>query len=198
MRTANTPDIIPDIRAAVSSMERGGVILYPTDTVWGIGCDATCPEAVERVFALKRRSESKSLITLVSSIEMLRHYVAETPRTALDLIDSMAEGDRPLTLILPRACNLAPQVVADDGSAGFRITSERFSAALCDELGRPLVSTSANISGEPAPAVFSEIAARIIAGCNYVARYRRDDSAPASPSKIVKISPDGSITTLRS
>lgn len=186
-----------DVDAAVCCMARGGVILYPTDTVWGIGCDATNAEAVGRVFSLKRRHESKALITLVASPAMLSDYVACLPEKASEIIEDAGPGNRPVTLVLQGACNLAHQVVAEDGTAGFRVASELYSKALCEKLGRPVVSTSANISGEPSAKIFDEISAAVIAQCDYVAKYRRDDNQLQEPSKIVKINSDGTVEILR-
>lgn len=176
---------------AVSAMRRGRLILYPTDTVWGIGCDACDPDAVSRIFRLKRRADSKAMISLVDSEAMLAEYV--------DVPGGVAphETSRPTTVVYPGARGLAPNLVSDDGSVALRLTREAYSAALCRALGRPVVSTSANISGMPAARIFAEIAPEIIAGVDYVALYRRDDETPAAPSRVVKLAPDGSLTVLR-
>lgn len=138
-----------DIRKAVEVLRKGGVILYPTDTVWGIGCDATNAEAVKRVYEIKQRDDSKALICLVDSDARLQRYVRNVPEVAWQLIDSLKESDcRPTTLILDGAINLAPNLIADDGSIGMRITQEPFSKELCYRFQKALVSTSANISGE--------------------------------------------------
>lgn len=179
---------------AVSVMKRGGVILYPTDTVWGIGCDATSSDAVRRVYEIKRRSDSKALISLVSDIDMLERFVGNVP---LSVADFLEKSDRPTTVVYPSCRLLAPELLADDGSAGIRVTSEIYSRDLCQELGVPVVSTSANISGKPAPALFSEISDEIISAVDYVADFRRDDSTVSAPSRVVKLNSDGSFIILR-
>lgn len=176
-------------------MRQGGVVLYPTDTVWGIGCDATNSVAVRKVFDIKRRADSKSLILLVADGKMLRCHAAPLPEAAEALIDS--PDTRPTTLVVDGGCGLAPEVVAQDGSVGMRITREVFSRELCRRYGAPIVSTSANISGEPTAAIFAEISPEIIDGVDYVCTSRRDDDTKSAPSKIVKIDRDGHITVLR-
>lgn len=182
-----------DIAAAVAAMRLGGVILYPTDTVWGIGCDASNPEAVARVYAIKHRADSKALITLVDSWKMLRRLVGEVPQQARE----MMESPRPTTVIFPSARGVAPGLLAPDGSIGVRLTREEFSATLCRELGGPVVSTSANLSGEPSPRFFHEISPDIINAVDYVALTRRADLTPSQPSMVVALCPDGSINILR-
>lgn len=176
-------------------MREGGVILYPTDTVWGLGCDARNAEAVSRIFALKRREDSKALITLVGTVEMLEATVGTIPAEAERLISD--PSGRPVTIVYPHAEGVAANLLAPDGSIGVRLTSELFSSMLCRELGAPVVSTSANISGEPAPDCFYVIDALLLEEVDYVAYYRRDDTAPSIPSKVVKLNHDGSVTTLR-
>ncbi len=183
-----------DILRAVEVMRDGGVILYPTDTIWGIGCDATNTAAVRRVYEIKRRSDSKALISLVGSKDALREVVGDIPHEAEILMET---AGRPLTIVFPHADLLSTALLADDGSAGLRLTSEAYSAALCRGLGVPVVSTSANVSGSPSPRFFSEIDPDIINAVDYVAMYRRDDTTPSAPSTVIKINPDGSITTLR-
>ncbi len=184
-----------DIDQALAAICAGGVILYPTDTVWGIGCDATSSEAVRRVFEIKHRPESKALISLVGSKEMLERTLgAPVPSEVIAFIEA---ASRPVTVVYDRIAGLAPELLASDGSAGIRITGEAFSSRLCRALGRPLVSTSANVSGQPAPAFFSEIAPEIIAAVDYVVSYRRDDVAASAPSMVVKINGD-TIDVLRS
>lgn len=183
-----------DLRAAVDTLRRGGVILYPTDTVWGIGCDATRSEAVKRVYEIKRRVDSKALITLVSSVDDLYRYVADVPAIAADLIEV---SDRPLTIVYDRGINLAPELLAEDGSVGLRVTGEAFSAALCRGLRRPVVSTSANISGCPTPAAFAEISPEIVDAVDYVVQYRRDDRRPARPSSVIKLGADSTVKIIR-
>lgn len=183
-----------EIKAAIEVMRKGGVVLYPTDTVWGIGCDATNSEAVKRVFEIKRRVQSKALITLVSDVAMLERYVEELPDVAYELIDAAVD---PMTIVLDRAVGLAPELLAEDGSAGFRVTKERFSQQLCRRLRGPLVSTSANISGEPSPAVYSEISPEILDAVDYVVQYRREDNSRRKPSSVVKLTTSGVITIIR-
>ncbi len=184
-----------DIALACAAMKRGGLILYPTDTVWGIGCDATDTEAVSRVYALKQRSDSKALITLLHSIDAVRNIcpaISVEEEAAMSGIDG-----RPTTVILNGVDLLAPNLLAADGSAGVRVTAESFSATLCRTFGRPIVSTSANISGQPAPALFCEISSEIIEGVDYVCNTRRDDTTRALPSIVVRIDNDGSPIFLR-
>jgi len=196
--TASTDDIFQaDVDAACRCMLAGGVIAYPTDTVWGLGCDARNAEAVARIFAIKRRAESKALITLVDSLDMLARHVSSLPPVAVGITEQGRAEGRPITMVIDGATRLADGVAAADGSAGFRITAEAYSAALCRGIGGPIVSTSANRSGEPAAALFAEIDPEVLAECDYVAMWRRDDSAPARPSKVVKISADGALTVLR-
>lgn len=182
-----------DIRKAVETLRKRGVILYPTDTVWGIGCDATCEEAVRRIFEIKRRADSKSMLSLVDSDGMLQRYVADVPEAAWQLIDAAV---RPLTIIYDSPRGIAGSLLAPDGSAGFRITSERFSRALVSALRHPVVSTSANISGKPAAASFAEIDKEIIDAVDYVAEYGRE-AAEAIPSNIIKVSNSDVIKIIR-
>jgi L-threonylcarbamoyladenylate synthase len=183
-----------DLKSACSVLRDGGLILYPTDTVWGIGCDATSAEAVERVYALKRRADRKAMLVLLDSAAKLEAYVEEVPAIAWELIDV---ADKPLTLIYPKARNVAPNLPGEDGSLGIRITNERFSGQLCRMFRKPVVSTSANRSGRPAPALFREIEEEIRAGVDYVVRYRQDDTRPARPSGILQIGVGSQIRVIR-
>ncbi len=183
-----------DTLKAVEFLQQGKIILYPTDTVWGIGCDATCDGAVRNIYSLKRRSDSKSMLVLVDSVEMLSRYVDELPEEVIELIEG---ASRPTTVILPGAKGLAPSLVASDGSVGFRVSRDEFSAGLCRELGAPVVSTSANISGEPSARNFKEISAEIKNSVDYVCATRRDDEGAGTPSRIVKLEPDKTITVIR-
>ena len=183
-----------DIRKAVETLRRGGVILYPTDTVWGIGCDATNEEAVRKVYAIKQRDDSKALICLVDSDARLQRYVRNVPEVAWQLIDCC---DRPTTLILDGAVNLAPNLIADDGSIGIRITQEPFSKELCYRFQKALVSTSANISGEPAAQNYRDIDPRIIEAVDYVCWTRRQEHQPHTPSSIIKLGSGGEVTIIR-
>lgn len=184
-----------DIREACEVMRRGGVILYPTDTVWGIGCDATRSDAVRRVFEIKRRSDSKALIVMIGDPDVLWKYVDEEPEIARQLIEV---ADRPLTIVYDHGRNLAPELLADDGSVGIRVTGEEFSRRLCNAFRRPLVSTSANISGDPTPLTFSEISEEIKNSVDYIVKSRRDDTTLHSPSSVIKLGNDGTVKILRS
>ncbi|MCR4920315.1 MAG: threonylcarbamoyl-AMP synthase [Bacteroidaceae bacterium] len=187
-------EIAEDIMQAVQTMRSGGLILYPTDTIWGIGCDATNAEAVKRVFALKQRDDSKALICLVDSANRMQQYSRSIPDVAWDLIDF---AQNPLTLIVDGAVNLAPNLVASDGSVAIRVTRERISHDLCYRFQRAVVSTSANVSGQPAPRNFMEIAPEIVEGVDYVMKARQNDVTKGRPSQIVKITKDGQISFIR-
>jgi len=183
-----------DIRNAVETLRRGGLILYPTDTIWGIGCDATNPEAVQKVFELKQRADHKAMIVLVNSLAMLERYVDEVPEVAYQLLDVAV---RPTTIIYDMGRGLAPGLLGSDGSVGIRITSERFSAELCRRFGRPVVSTSANISGTPSPRFFKDIRPEIIDGVDYAVRFRRNDNCPHTASSVIKLSRSGVVGIIR-
>jgi len=194
-----------DLQEALRVLRAGGIIVYPTDTVWGIGCDATNAEAVARIYALKQREDSKSMLVLLDSAAKLNYYIADIPEAAdmlLGLMDEgvnglMDESQKPLTIIYPNARNLAPNLIAEDGSIGIRITNEAFSKALCAQLKHPIVSTSANISGHPTARFFAEIEQEILDGSDYICHFRRDDDCPAEPSSIIKINSDGSFKIIR-
>ena len=187
-----------DIRNAVETMRKGGVILYPTDTVWGIGCDATNAEAVKRVYAIKQRDDSKALICLVDSDARMQRYFRNVPDVAWQLIDSLKEGDaKPTTLILDGAINLAENLIADDGSVGIRITNEPFSKELCYRFQKAIVSTSANISGEPAAQNYCDIDPRILEAVDYVCWSRRQEHKPHTPSSIIKLKENGEVIIIR-
>ena len=172
-----------DIRRAIEVLKQGGVILYPTDTVWGIGCDATNADAVRRIYEIKQRSDSKAMICLVDNASRIQRYVRHVPDVAWDIFEL---STKPTTVILDGAANLAPNLIAADGSIAIRITNEPFSKQLCYRLQKALVSTSANISGQPSPRCFSEIAPEVIAGVDYVCTSRRDEKNPAA-SSIIKL-----------
>ena len=187
-----------DIKNAVEVLRKGGVILYPTDTVWGIGCDATNEEAVRRVYEIKQRDDSKALICLVDSDARLQRYVRNVPDVAWQLIDSLKDGDaKPTTLILDGAINLASNLIAEDGSIGMRITQETFSKELCYRFQKALVSTSANISGEPAAQNYCDIDPRIIESVDYVCWSRRQEHKPHKPSSIIRLKENGEVTIIR-
>ena len=183
-----------DIREAVRVMQSGGVILYPTDTIWGIGCDACNEDAVRRVFEIKRRAEAKSVISLVDSEVKVEFYVRSVPDVAWQLWEC---SDEPLTLVLDGARNLASGVIASDGSVALRVTREAFSRQLCMRMKRAIVSTSANIAGEPAPRCFSEISPEILQAVDYVCLSRRDEAPRQAPSHIIKIGPTGEVKIIR-
>lgn len=183
-----------DIKKALEVLHSGGIILYPTDTIWGIGCDAANEKAVERIYQIKKREDSKSMLVLMENINFLSRYVEEVPEIAYDLIEV---SDKPLTIIYPGAKNLAKNLIARDGTVGIRISSEDFTRQLIQRFKKPIVSTSANISGTPAPAVFDEITPEILAAVDYVVEYRQEESNPATPSSIIKLGVSGEIEILR-
>ena len=183
-----------DIRKAVEVLRKGGVILYPTDTVWGIGCDATNSEAVKRVYDIKQRDDSKALICLVDSDARLQRYIRKVPDVAWQLLDCC---DKPTTVILDGAVNLAENLIAEDGSVGIRITQEPFSKELCFRFQKALVSTSANISVEPAAQNYPDIDPKIIEAVDYVCWSRRQEHKPHKPSSIIKLTEDGQVTIIR-
>ena len=187
-----------DIKNAVEVLRKGGVILYPTDTVWGIGCDATNAEAVKRVYDIKQRDDSKAMICLVDSDARLQRYVRNVPDVAWQLIDSLKEGDvKPTTIILDGAINLAENLIAEDGSIALRITQEAFSKELCYRFQKALVSTSANMSGEPAAQNYCDIDSRIIEQVDYVCWSRRQEHKPHTPSCIIRLRQDGEVKIIR-
>ncbi|MBR3655997.1 MAG: threonylcarbamoyl-AMP synthase [Prevotella sp.] len=187
-----------DIKQAVETMRKGGVILYPTDTVWGIGCDATNIEAVKRVYAIKQRDDSKALICLVDSDARMQRYFRNVPDVAWQLIDGLKDSDaRPTTLILDGAINLAENLIAEDGSVGMRITNEPFSKELCYRFQKAIVSTSANISGKPAAQNYCDIDPQIIDAVDYVCWSRRQEHKPHTPSSIIKLKENGEVTIIR-
>ncbi|MBR4920283.1 MAG: threonylcarbamoyl-AMP synthase [Prevotella sp.] len=187
-----------DIKNAVEVLRKGGVILYPTDTVWGIGCDATNEEAVKRVYDIKQRDDSKAMICLVDSDARLQRYVRQVPEVAWQLIDSLKETDsKPTTLILDGAVNLAKNLIAEDGSIALRITNEPFSKELCYRFQKALVSTSANISGEPAAQNYCDIDPRIIEAVDYVCWSRRQEHKPHQPSSIIRLKENGEVAIIR-
>lgn len=183
-----------DIKKACEVMSRGGVILYPTDTIWGIGCDATNEEAVRRVYEIKQRADSKAMLVLVDSAVKVDFYVQDVPEVAWDLIEV---ADKPLTIIYSGARNLAPNLLAEDGSVGIRVTGEEFSKRLCQQFRKAIVSTSANVSGQPSPQNFSEISEEIKAAVDYIVDYRREETTQAKPSSIIKLDKGGVIKIIR-
>lgn len=179
----------------IQTLQNGGTILYPTDTVWGLGCDATNPEAVQKIYAIKQRDESKALIILVKDLEMLQNYVEEIPAAVSDILTT---AKRPTTIIYPQAKNLASNLIAGDGSIAIRIPQHDFCQALFEQWEKPLVSTSANISGQPTPIHFNEIAAEIKKQVDYIVDSNRFDiQTPTQPSRILKIGEEGEIVVIR-
>lgn len=183
-----------DIKKAVEVMRNGGIILYPTDTIWGIGCDATNRDAVERIYKQKRRDDHKAMICLVDSDARLQRYVRNVPEVAWDLLEL---AEKPTTVILDNAVNLADNLIADDGSIAMRITKEPFSKELCYRFQKPIVSTSANISGEPAAQNYMDISEEILNGVDYVCWSRRQEHKPHNPSSIIKLSENGEVKIIR-
>jgi L-threonylcarbamoyladenylate synthase len=183
-----------EINKSLEVLKSGGIILYPTDTIWGIGCDATNTEAVAKIFALKKRADSKSMIILLDSDNKLQSYVSEVPDIAYDLIEY---AENPLTIIYSGAKNLAPNVINEDGSIGIRIVKHDFCEQLIQRFRKPIVSTSANISGENSPAYFSEISQEIIDNVDYVVDLEQESKIQKRPSTIMKLESDGQFIFIR-
>lgn len=183
-----------DFDRALEILKKGGVILYPTDTVWGIGCDATNAEAVKRVFEIKERCDSKSMLSLVGSERELERWVQDVPEAAWMLIDAAV---KPLTIIYDSPHGIAKSLLAEDGSAGIRITRESFSRNLCSRLKRPIVSTSANIAGRKTPRNFSDISPEILEAVDYVVKYRQGECGCSRPSNVIKVGNNGTIKIIR-
>ncbi len=187
-------DIEKEINNSLKVLREGGLLLYPTDTVWGIGCDATNEEAVKKVFELKKRSEAKSLITLASSVEMIEQYVAQVPPMAYELIEV---NDAPMTIIYPEVEGLASNVIAEDGTAGIRVPLNDFCLRLIRKFGKPVVSTSANVSNGPTPKTFKEITETIVKGVDYCVDPSIDSSSTHKASQIIKLGLDGTVKIIR-
>lgn len=183
-----------DLKRAVEVLKDGGIILYPTDTIWGIGCDATNQEAVQRIYEIKKREDSKSMLVLMENPALLERYVNDVPEVAWDLVEI---SSTPLTVIYPGAKNLAKNLIAEDGSIGIRFTKEKFTSQLLQRFRRPLVSTSANLSGEKSPAFFDEISEGIKNQVDYIVEYRQDDHSLTKPSSIIKLGSGGKIDIIR-
>lgn len=191
----NYEKIISDeVKKTIEVLRAGGIILYPTDTVWGIGCDATNAEAVEKIYQIKQRDDSKSMLVITDGMARIQSYVDEIPDIAWDLAEL---ADKPITIIYPQAKNLAANLISDDGSIGIRISSEKFSKQLCAAFRRPIVSTSANISGEPSPECFAEISDIIKDQMDYIVQYRQDDTQKKQASSIIKLKKNGTFVILR-
>lgn len=183
-----------DIQKCLVSLRAGGIILYPTDAIWGIGCDATNDKAAEKVFQIKQREESKSLILLVSDDGMLNRFVKDVPALAWDLIEIT---DTPLTIIYDAPRGIAKNILAEDGSIGIRMAKDAFCQKLIYKFGRPIVSTSANISGTNAPKNFSEISSEIFSQVDYVVNWRQDENRILQPSSIIKLKSNGEFQIIR-
>jgi len=184
-----------EVQIAAEIILSGGSILYPTDTIWGIGCDATNRESVQNIYQIKQRDDRKSMLVLLDGHTMLKEYLSIIPPIALDIIKG---SERPTTIIYPGARNLANNLLGADGSIGIRITSDPFCKKLIQKTGLPIVSTSANVSGKQAPGTFHQIPASIQNQVDYVVNWRQADTKPSMPSVIIKLEKDGTFTTLRS
>ena len=187
-------DFREDINKGLDVLHRGGIILYPTDTIWGIGCDATDAEAVQRVYQLKQREDSKSMLVLLENPNLILSYIEEMPEVAWDLIEF---AEKPTTIIYDKAKNLACNLIAEDGSIGIRITKEAFTQNLIQRFRKPIVSTSANISGQPSPANFFDIADEIKASVDYIVTYRQEEKINPPASSIIKLGTSGLIKIIR-
>ena len=183
-----------DIRKACEVMQKGGVILYPTDTIWGIGCDATNEDAVKRVYDIKKRADSKAMLVLVDNAVKVDFYVNQAPEVAFDLIEL---ATKPLTIIYDDAKNLAPNLIAEDGSIGIRVTSEEFSNQLCFRFRKAIVSTSANVSGEPSPTSFADISEEIKQAVDYIVQSRQNEKTSSKSSSIIKLGKGGQVKVIR-
>ena len=187
-------DFLEDLEQSLTVLKKGGIILYPTDTIWGIGCDATNEAAVSRIYQLKQRAESKSMIVLAADERDVLKYTAAVD---LSLFDYLQKVTRPTTVVYDGAIGLAPNLLAADGSVGMRLVEEPFCKHLIRRMRAPLVSTSANISGRPAPAFFAEVEPAILEGVDYVVRYRREDRTPREPSAVIRWGRDGVVQVIR-
>ena len=183
-----------DLTQALAALPAGKLILYPTDTVWGIGCDATNPDAVQKIYQLKQRSDAKAMLSIIDSNAKLPALMKEVPEIAYELT---AIATEPLTIIYPNVTGVAANLLAEDGSAGIRVCNEPFCQALCQRFRKPIVSTSANISGEPTPAFFNEISNAILQGVDYIVKFRQQDKTPHQPSHILKLAVNGTFTIIR-
>ncbi|CAM3640829.1 L-threonylcarbamoyladenylate synthase [Mucilaginibacter galii] len=183
-----------EVKKAFEIIQQGGIILYPTDTIWGIGCDATNTEAIQKIYALKQRAAEKSMIILLDTENKLESYIREVPAVAYDLIEF---AENPLTLVMPGAKNISPALIGEDGSVGVRVSKHPFCQQLIQRLRKPLVSTSANISGQPSPQNFAQIAPEIIDGVDYVVNIDQHDLSVKKPSTIMRIDPSGMFEFIR-
>lgn len=186
--------MIEEVKKALEVLKQGGVILYPTDTIWGLGCDATNSDAVKRIYEIKKRAETKSMLVLIDNSVKLQTYVSEVPEMAWDLIELT---NKPLTIIYPGARNLAENLIAEDRTIGIRVTEEAFSKKLCERFRKPIVSTSANVSGEKSPQTFVEISEDIISLVDYVVNFRQNENIPAQASSIIKLGEGNVVEVIR-
>ncbi len=194
-RTTIMVDFENDIKNCVSVLERGGTILYPTDTVWGIGCDALNERAIEQVFQVKQRPKEKSLIVLLADARDILQYVAAPHPDIIDIVEGF---ERPTTVIYEQALEFPDNAVHPDGSIAIRVVNDPFCKALIKRLKRPIVSTSANLSGQPTPGYFAAIDSAVREGVDYVVKYRQEDDVPKIPSRLIRLNDDGSEEILRS
>ena len=183
-----------DLEACLKVLQEGGIILYPTDTIWDLGCDASNEAAVSRIYEIKKRSDTQSMLVLVDSPAKLQAYVSEVPDMAWDLMEL---SEKPLTIIYPDARNVAPNLMAADRFLGIRVSNEAFSKALCERFRRPIVSTSANISGQVAPQYFGEITEEIKSSADYIVQFRQQERKPAQASFIIKLGKGNLIQIIR-
>jgi len=186
--------MLEEIRNALKVLNQGGTILYPTDTIWGLGCDATREESVARLYDLKQRKDNKSMLILLDSTDKLEEYITDVPEIALNILEI---ADKPLTIIFPGARNLAANLLAEDGSIGIRIIRDDFCGKLIHDFGKPLVSTSANISGMPWPASFKYIDKSLLKKVDYVVKWRQQEERRGKPSGIIKVGLHGEVQVIR-
>jgi L-threonylcarbamoyladenylate synthase len=183
-----------DIKSALEIIKKGGTILYPTDTIWGIGCDATDVDAVQKIYKIKKRTDTKSMLVLVDTRDRIKRYVKVIPQIVTQILKS---ENKPLTIIYPEAKNLAANLIAGDGTIGIRIVKDEFCKKLIARLDKPIVSTSANITGETAPRNFREIDDEILRKVDYIVKWRQDDDSQNSPSAIIKIGINSEVEIIR-
>lgn len=182
------------VEKALEVLKKGGIILYPTDTVWGIGCDATNAEAVDKVYKLKKSNDKKSMLVLVDKIDNVARYVGRVPDVAWELLEV---AEKPLTLILPNGCGVAENLIPEEGTIGVRVPKHDFCQKLLRRLGRPLVSTSANVSGQPTPLTYSDISKDVVSGVDFVVDYRCEGNPTRAASSIIKLGESGQISIIR-
>lgn len=187
-------EMIEDINKALEVLRNGGIIVYPTETIWGIGCDATNEKAVSRIYAMKQRSDTKSMLVLIHNEALLSSYVEQVPDVAWDLLEAATD---PLTIIYPGAKNLAKNLISEDLTIGIRVTTDPFCSELLSRFRKPIVSTSANTSGTRAPGNFSEIEDAILTQADYVVQWRQEDMTRSKPSSVIKLGLGGEFSILR-